>query len=273
MNALQTTLARPDLGRHLTRHTALRSGLLDLDALLISMEPGVWVVTGLPGVGKSMLACQLARTAAVESEMSVRILHEHEDHDLLVAWLLAAQAGVPVQTMRAGMMIEADLARLHTARDSLAATPLDLLPMASLGQQGLDDLLAGPASARVLAVLDGPSLVPDATRLGDLRRWCLTANSTVILEMPVDVVVDGDDRLLPGWHDEADVVLRVERPEQSDPETDRPGEADLVIQRHRRGPTATVTVGFAGHYAMFRDFPQIEPHHLVIQGQQPGPTY
>jgi replicative DNA helicase len=36
-------------------------------------------------------------------------------------------------------------------------------------------------------------------------------------------------------------------------ESPRAGEADLIVAKHRNGPTATVTVAFQGHYSRFVD--------------------
>ena len=40
-------------------------------------------------------------------------------------------------------------------------------------------------------------------------------------------------------------------------ESPRAGEADLIVAKHRNGPTATVTVAFQGHYSRFVDMAQI----------------
>jgi len=38
-----------------------------------------------------------------------------------------------------------------------------------------------------------------------------------------------------------------------EPESPRAGEADLIVAKHRNGPTATITVAFQGHCARFVD--------------------
>ena len=54
---------------------------------------------------------------------------------------------------------------------------------------------------------------------------------------------------------DSDVVLLVHRPDLYEPETERAGEADLIIAKHRNGPTATVAVAFQGRYSRFADMP------------------
>jgi replicative DNA helicase len=52
---------------------------------------------------------------------------------------------------------------------------------------------------------------------------------------------------------DADMVILLHREDVYERESPRAGEADLVIAKHRNGPTATVTVAFQGHYSRFVD--------------------
>jgi replicative DNA helicase len=54
---------------------------------------------------------------------------------------------------------------------------------------------------------------------------------------------------------DSDMVLLVHRPDLYEPETERAGEADLILAKHRNGPTATVAVAFQGRYSRFADMP------------------
>ena len=54
---------------------------------------------------------------------------------------------------------------------------------------------------------------------------------------------------------DSDVVLLVHRPDLYEPETERAGEADLILAKHRNGPTATCAVAFQGRYSRFVDMP------------------
>ena len=49
------------------------------------------------------------------------------------------------------------------------------------------------------------------------------------------------------------MVVLLHREDMYDPDTPRAGEADLIVAKHRNGPTATVTVAFQGHYCRFVD--------------------
>jgi len=52
---------------------------------------------------------------------------------------------------------------------------------------------------------------------------------------------------------DADVVVLLHREDAYEKESPRAGEADLIVAKHRNGPTATVTVAFQGHYSRFVD--------------------
>jgi replicative DNA helicase len=51
---------------------------------------------------------------------------------------------------------------------------------------------------------------------------------------------------------DSDVVILIHREEHYDKDA-RPGEADLIVAKHRNGPTATITVSFQGHYSRFTE--------------------
>ncbi|WP_433475494.1 replicative DNA helicase [Spirillospora sp. CA-142024] len=55
---------------------------------------------------------------------------------------------------------------------------------------------------------------------------------------------------------DADMVILLHREDAYEKESPRAGEADLIVAKHRNGPTATVTVAFQGHYSRFVDMAQ-----------------
>ncbi|MDU5843468.1 MAG: DnaB-like helicase C-terminal domain-containing protein, partial [Cutibacterium avidum] len=52
---------------------------------------------------------------------------------------------------------------------------------------------------------------------------------------------------------DADVVILLHREDVYDKESPRAGEADIIVAKHRNGPTRTVPVVFQGHYSRFVD--------------------
>jgi replicative DNA helicase len=56
---------------------------------------------------------------------------------------------------------------------------------------------------------------------------------------------------------DSDLVILLHREDAYERESPRAGEADLIVAKHRNGPTATVTVAFQGHYSRFTDMARI----------------
>jgi replicative DNA helicase len=52
---------------------------------------------------------------------------------------------------------------------------------------------------------------------------------------------------------DADMVVLLHREDAYERESPRAGEADLILAKHRNGPTGLVTVAFQGHYSRFVD--------------------
>jgi len=52
---------------------------------------------------------------------------------------------------------------------------------------------------------------------------------------------------------DADMVMMIQREDMYEKESPRAGEADIMLVKHRNGPTANVTVAFQGHYSRFVD--------------------
>jgi replicative DNA helicase len=50
---------------------------------------------------------------------------------------------------------------------------------------------------------------------------------------------------------DADLVILLHRESMYERESPREGEADLIVAKHRNGPTDTITVAFQGHYSRF----------------------
>jgi replicative DNA helicase len=55
---------------------------------------------------------------------------------------------------------------------------------------------------------------------------------------------------------DADMVILLHREDAYERESPRAGEADLILAKHRNGPTGLVTVAFQGHYSRFVDMAQ-----------------
>lgn len=111
---------------------------------------------------------------------------------------------------------------------------------------------------RIATVLDNAQLEMIATN--DVF-WDEVASVESLGEQPVyDATVLGTHNFIANGinvhnsiEQDSDVVILLHREDAYEPESPRAGEADLIIAKHRNGPTATVTVAFQGHYSRFVD--------------------
>jgi replicative DNA helicase len=116
--------------------------------------------------------------------------------------------------------------------------------------------------ARVAAILDDADLEMVATN--DVF-WDEIVSITSLGEQHVyDATVPGTSNFIANGialhnsiEQDADVVLLLHREDAYERESPRAGEADLIVAKHRNGPTATVTVAFQGHYSRFADMARI----------------
>lgn len=114
---------------------------------------------------------------------------------------------------------------------------------------------------RVAAVLEASDLEMLATN--DVF-WDEVASVEPLGEQPVyDATVLGTHNFVANGisvhnsiEQDADMVILLHREDAYERESPRAGEADLIVAKHRNGPTATVTVAFQGHYSRFVDMAQ-----------------
>jgi replicative DNA helicase len=112
--------------------------------------------------------------------------------------------------------------------------------------------------ARVAAVLDNAHLEMVATN--DVF-WDEIVSVESTGEQPVyDATVVGTHNFVANGinlhnsiEQDSDMVILLHREDAYERESPRAGEADMIVAKHRNGPTATVTVAFQGHYSRFVD--------------------
>jgi replicative DNA helicase len=229
----------------------LPTGFVDLDRLTRGVPPGhLWAVVGRSGVGKSVWALDVARSVAVAAKRAVLLVTRAEHARGVMQRLLSAEARVPLQHLQAGALTDADWTRLSRYVDDGLDAPFLLCELPRLDLDAIDALLrAHEAPVRMLVVDDiarGPTQLHSMTALRDLARATDTAVVAVLQPDPDD----GDSQLRRA-EEVADLVLKIYREDQTDHESARAGEADLIVTRHRHGPTAWVPVAFQGHYSRF----------------------
>ncbi|MBV9594640.1 MAG: replicative DNA helicase [Actinobacteria bacterium] len=259
--------------------TGIPTGFARLDEITNGLHAGQMVtVAGRPGSGKSTLALDFARSAAVKHARPTVIFSLEMGKLEIMMRLLSAEASVPLASMRSGHMSDQDWQRMARRSGELAEAPLFIDDSPNLTMMEIR------AKARrlkqrhdlQLIVIDYLQLMTSGKRV-ESRQQEVSEFSRAIkllakeLEVPVIALSQlnrgpeqrtdkrpmlADLRESGSIEQDSDMVLLVHREDMYEPESARAGEADLIIAKHRNGPTATVAVAFQGRYSRFSDMPQ-----------------
>ena len=237
----------------------LTTGIAPLDELLGGLQQGrLYVVAARPSMGKSLIALQIARhVAAVESGRVLFASIEMSDSETAQRHL-AAESGVAPSRIHLGRLHEHDWPPLLKAAQASVGLPLHLLDD---GDLSLPTLRAHARQVAVrhgrleLFVVDYLQLMraekPSGNRVEDvsafsrgLKRLAREFNCPVIAVSQLSRAVEQrpDKRpLLSDLRDsgqveaDADCVLMLYRDDYYDPDSERPGEMDLIVRKNRQG--------------------------------------
>ncbi|MDR1999271.1 MAG: replicative DNA helicase [Frankiaceae bacterium] len=254
----------------------LPTGFVELDQITNGLHPGQMIcVAGRPGSGKSTLGMDFARAAAVKKGASTVFFSLEMSKLEIMMRLFAAEARIPLRSIRAGHMGDEEWARLARRSGELAEAPLFIDDSPNLTMMEIR------AKARrlkqrhdlKLVVIDYLQLMTSGKRV-ESRQQEVSEFSRAIkllakeLEVPVVALSQlnrspeqrtdkkpmlSDLRESGSIEQDSDLVLLVHREDMYERESARAGEADLIIAKHRNGQTGTVTVAFQGTYSRFAD--------------------
>jgi replicative DNA helicase len=105
--------------------TGVPTGFVDLDTLTNGLHPGQMVVIAArPAIGKSTLALDLARAAAIKHRLATVMFSLEMSRNEMTMRLLSAEARVPLQAMRTGQLGEDDWTRLARRMSEVVDAPL-----------------------------------------------------------------------------------------------------------------------------------------------------
>ncbi|MDO5746649.1 MAG: replicative DNA helicase [Actinomycetaceae bacterium] len=249
------------------------TGFTDLDNVTHGLHGGqMIIVAARPAMGKSTFALDVCRAASVKhSETSVIFSLEMSRQEIVMR-MLSAEASVPLSKMRGGRMDSVEWTRVAKAAAAIDEAPLfiDDSPNMSLTEIRSKCRRLKQQHNLRLVVVDYLQLMSSGKRV-ESRQQEVSEFSRALkllakeLDVPVIAVAQlnrgpeqrtdhkpmlSDLRESGSLEQDADVVLLLNRPSAYN-EEDRPGEADVIIAKHRNGPTATIALSFLGHYARF----------------------
>jgi replicative DNA helicase len=260
--------------------TGVPTGLTDLDSLTEGLQPGqMIVIAARPAVGKSTLAVDFARCCSIKHGLTSQIFSLEMGRSELSMRIASAEARVPLHHMRSGNMTEDDWTRLARRMPDVSAAPLyiDDSPNINLNHIRSRARKRKAKNGLSLVIVDYIQLMESAGKRGENRQQEVSEISRGLkllakeLEVPVIALsqlnrkseertdkkpVISDLRESGAIEQDADMVILLHREDVYEKESPRAGEADLIVAKHRNGPTATITAAFQGHYCRFMDMAQ-----------------
>ncbi|MFE3124018.1 replicative DNA helicase [Streptomyces hydrogenans] len=261
--------------------TGVPTGFLDLDSLTGGWQDGQLIVIGArPAIGKSTLALDFARAAAIKHHRQVAFFSLEMSESEIGMRTLSAEARVALHHLRHNTVTDEDWTRIakRTSAISEAGLHVDDSPNLTLADIRTRTRRLAATTGLDLVIVDYLQLMTslsnrrNGTRQEDVselsRGLKMLAKS---LRVPVIALsqlnrgpehrtdkkpVVSDLRESGSIEQDADMVILLHREDAYEKETPRAGEAELIVGKHRNGPTATLSVAFQGHYSRFVDMAQ-----------------
>lgn len=257
----------------------VHTGFRDIDDVTHGLQPGqMIVVAGRPAMGKSTLGMDFARNAAIHDNQCTVVFSLEMSREEIAQRLFSAETNIPLNVFRdPSQMTDERWRTVNGFWQKLKDKPLYIDDSANLK---IPDIRAKCRRLKEtkdlkLVVVDYLQLMSSGRmtenrqqEVSDFsRQFKLLAKElqvpVVILsqlnrnvEMRADKVPQMSDLRESGSiEQDADVVFLVHRPDAYDKE-DRPGEADIIMAKHRNGPTETFHLAFLGSNSKFKDMPQ-----------------
>ena len=261
-------------GRGTEMH-GVSSGFPDLDRLTTGFRSGqMIVVAARPGVGKSTLGLDFCRSASIRHQKPSAIFSLEMTGSEIAMRMLSAEAKVNVSQMRGGGMSQRDWDAIAKAMPRVQSAPMviDDSPNMTMPEIRSKARRIKKQHGLEFMVIDYLQLMTSGKRVEN-RQVEVSEFSRQIkllakeLEIPVVAISQlnrgseqrtdktpmlSDLRESGSIEQDADIVLLLNRPDAYGAgESERPGEADIIIAKNRSGPTNRVAVSFQGHYSRF----------------------
>jgi replicative DNA helicase len=252
----------------------IRSGFSSLDNILGGFQDSdLLILAARPSVGKSALILDFARYAAVDLHKSVGVFSLEMSNLQVMDRILAMQVGVGLWNLRMGKLDKGSFGKLGDAMGILSESNLyiDDTPGLHINEmmtkcrrlkieKGLDIVIVD-----YLQLLTGNNRENRVQEVSEISRFLkilakelsIPVIAAAQLSRAIEQRTDrkpqlSDLRESGSIEQDADIVMFLQREEIFNADTERKGIADLIISKHRNGPTGAVELFFVHDQARFR---------------------
>jgi replicative DNA helicase len=255
------------------------SGFTDIDGMTGGFQPGnLVIIAARPSMGKSALVANIAENAVLDG-FPVALFSLEMSESELAQRFVASQAKIKGEELRRGKVAEARWPKILEACQRLAGAPLFVDDSSDTGvleirakSRRLHQQLEGGLGLIIVDYLqlmrhEGrvESRVEQVSQISrGLKGLARELNVPVIALSQLSRAVEqrggdkkpilSDLRESGAIEQDADLVMFIYREEYYDKESERPGESDIIIAKHRNGPVGEVVLTFQKEYPRFMNY-------------------
>lgn len=252
------------------------TGFKELDGLLSGLqESDLIILAARPSVGKTALALDIARHAAVNNNIPVAIFSLEMSVQQLTDRFISAEAHVDLYKLRTGKLsVEGDdFTRIRDSLDSLSKAPIfiddgsanTILQMRAMARRMQAEQKLGliivdylqliqpqrPTDSMVQHITEVSRSLKSLAKELNVPVLALAQLSRAVEQRPGSVPRLSDLRDSGSIEQDADVVMFIYREDKYKQNSDRENQADIIIAKHRNGPVGKVTLYFNQNRASF----------------------
>jgi replicative DNA helicase len=281
--------------------TGAASGFRDLDDITGGFQKSnLIVLAARPSMGKSALVTNIAEHVAVKTEKPVALFSLEMSETELAQRFVASQARMPGDKLRKGQVAQGDWPKVIKACEALDKAPLwiddssdiDILELRAKSRRLQSKELGKGQGGLGLIVIDYLQLMrPDRMSDSRVEQVGQISRGLKILARELNVPVlavsqlsrapeqrPGDQKrpLLSDLREsgqieqDADLVMFIYRDEYYNPETENPGVAEIIVAKHRNGPTGKIELTFLDRYPKFASKAREERPPAQLAGEIKG---
>lgn len=264
--------------------TGVPTGFIELDELTAGLQPSdLVVIAARPSMGKTSLALGIAQHAAIKHGHVVGIFSLEMAKAQLVLRMLSSEARVDSHALRIGRLQKEDWWRLADAAGKLEQAPIFIDDSGTLTvqqmrgkarrlkaeQKRLDLLIVdylqlmqgrSDAESRQQEISDISRSLKALAKELDVPVVALSQLSRAVESRKPPIPMLADLRESGAIEQDADVVIFIYRDELYDADSEKKGIADILVKKHRNGPTGDRQLVFLDKFAKFAD---LEEDHTV----------